>query len=82
MKKKDLPLIIVVAAVSAVFSLLLSNVLISSPKNRKQQVEVVSPITNDFQQVDQKYFNANSVDPTQLIQIGDNNNQQPFNGSQ
>jgi hypothetical protein len=80
MKQKDLPLIILVVGISAIFSFILSNLLISSPKNRKEKVEVVSPITSDFKEPDKQYFNANSVDPTQLIQIGDNNNQQPFTG--
>ena len=81
MKQKDLPLLLVVIFVSAVFSLVLSKVIISSPKNRKTKVEVVAPITSDFKEPDQKYFNAQSIDPTQQIRIGDNNNQQPFNGS-
>ncbi len=82
MKQKDLPLIIIVVVVSAIFSFVVSNILFASPKDRKTKVEVVSPITSDFNQPDQKYFNAQSVNPTQLIQIGDSNNQQPFNGSQ
>jgi ABC-type maltose transport system permease subunit len=81
MKQKDIPLIIIVVIISAVFSFILSNALISSPKNRATKVEIVSPISGDFKQPDQKYFNAQSIDPTKLIQIGDNNNQQPFNGS-
>lgn len=80
MKQKDLPLIFVVVIFSAVVSLVLSNILISSPKNRKTKVEVVNPITSDFKEPDQRYFNAQSIDPTQVIQIGDNNNQQPFTG--
>ena len=78
MKQKDIVLIIVVVFISAVFSLVVSSVLISSPKNRQQKVEVVDPITSDFKTPDSKYFNANSIDPTKLIQIGDSNNPQPF----
>ncbi len=81
MKQKDMLLIVVVAIVAGVFSLLLSNVLISSPKNRKEKVEIVEAITSDFQEPDKKYFNANSIDPTKLIQIGDSTNPQPFNGT-
>ena len=81
MKQKDILLVVVVIIVSAVMSVVLSNMLISSPKNRQQKVEVVGPISPDFAQPDQKYFNSNSVDPTQLIQIGGNSNTQPFNGS-
>jgi hypothetical protein len=82
MKQKDIALIIVIVFVSAVFSLVLSNMLITSPKHRQQQVEVVSPITSAFDTPDAKYFNGQSVDPTQLIQIGGNSNPDPFSSKQ
>ncbi len=83
MKQKDIITIIVVVFISGVFSLLLSNVLISSPKNRQSQVETVEPITADFKvpSKDDKYFNAQAIDPTQIIRIGNDNNQQPFNAA-
>jgi hypothetical protein len=74
MKQKDIALILVVVFISAVASFVVSNMIFASPSNRQQQVEVVdSP--------DVRYFNNNSIDPTQLIQIGNNNNTNPFNGS-
>lgn len=83
MKQKDIVLIIVVVFISGVFSLVLSNYLFSSPRNRQEKVEVVEPITAEFDtpEKDDKYFNAQAIDPTQIIRIGDNNNQQPFNTS-
>lgn len=80
MKQKDIALILVVVFASGVIALLLSNVLISSPKNRKEQVEIVDPITSEFETPDKRYFNDQSVDPTKLIQIGDTTNIKPFNG--
>lgn len=80
MKQKDILLVAVVVFISAIVSLILSNILISSPKNRQTKVEVVQKITNDFPKPDSKYFNAQAIDPTKLIQIGDNQNPQPFNG--
>jgi hypothetical protein len=83
MKQKDLALIIVVVFISAVFSLILSKQTIGSPKNRQTPVEVVHKISDSFQLPDKKYFNDNSIDPTQIIQIGnDNNNPAPFNSTQ
>ena len=79
MKQKDLILIIVVVFISGVFSIIISNLLISSPKNRQEKVEVVEPITAEFTQPSDKYFNKQSVDPTQMIKIDGNNNHQPFN---
>lgn len=82
MKQKDIMLIIVVAFISAVISITASKILISPAKNRQQKVEVVEPISASFNQPDKKYFNDQSVDPTQLITIGNNTNPQPFNGAQ
>lgn len=81
MKQKDIILIIIVVFVSGVFSLIISNYLFASPKNRQEQVEVVEPISASFDvpAKDDKYFNAQAIDPTQIITIGGNSNQQPFN---
>jgi hypothetical protein len=81
MKQKDMVLIVVVVIVSAVLSTVASKVLIAPAKNRQQKVEVVMPITPDFKTPSSKYFNTSSVDPTQLITIGNNTNPQPFNGT-
>ncbi len=80
MKQKDITLIIVVVFVSGVLSMLISNVFISSPKDRKTQVEVVDSISSDFKEPDKKIFNSEAIDPTQNIQIGENPNLQPFSG--
>ena len=48
------------------------------PKNRQAKVEVVQKITSDFPQPDTKFFNSGAVNPTQLIQIGQEQNPQPF----
>lgn len=81
MKQKDFMLITVVSIISAVFAIFLSNILITSPKNRQTKVEVVQPISPDFQQPNKKYINNNSVDPTQPVKIGSSNNNSPFNGN-
>jgi hypothetical protein len=81
MKQKDIALILVVVFISAVASFVVSNMIFASPSNRQQQVEVVDSITSAFTTPDVRYFNNNSIDPTQLIQIGNNNNTNPFNGS-
>lgn len=81
MKQKDVALIIVVAFVSAVISLVVSQLLFATPKTQQQQVDVVPAISDNFQTPDSHFFNSNSMDPTQLIQIGNNNNTDPFNGS-
>ena len=81
MKQKDVAMIMVIAFVSAIISLVASRLLFTAPQNQEQQVEVVPAITADFPAPDSRYFNSNSIDPTQLIQIGNNNNTNPFDGS-
>lgn len=81
MKQKDIALIVVIVAVSAVLSFVVSNALFGSPKTRQQQAEVVQPISADFEQPDSRYFNKNSFDPTKPITIGQNANPDPFSGS-
>ena len=80
MKRKDLTLIIFIIGLSAIVSFFISKALISSPKNRQEKVEVVEKINADFVIPDKKYFNENSVDPTQTIKIGNDSNSKPFSG--
>jgi hypothetical protein len=79
MKQKDIALIIVVVLISAIFSIVVSKAVFASPKNRQQKVVVVQPISSDFPMPDSDYFNPNSLDPTELITIGNSTNPSPFN---
>lgn len=79
MKRKDIILIAGIVFVTGLISYFISNLFFAPPKDRKEQVEVVQPISTEFNMPDDKYFNSNSIDPTQPITIGENNNQQPFN---
>lgn len=82
MKQKDIALIIVLAAVSAVFSFVISGWLFGKQADREQKGEIVDVISSDFPLPDSKYFNSSAIDPTQLIQIGEANNPNPFGGTQ
>jgi pyridoxal biosynthesis lyase PdxS len=82
MKQKDIALILVVVAVSGVISFFVASGIFTSKNDRAMQAEVVQPVTPDFSQPSNKYFNANSIDPTQQIHIGDGQNTAPFNGKQ
>jgi len=81
MKQKDIALIIVIVAVSAVISLFVSKSIFTSPKNRQQQVDIVQPITADFPKPDNHYFNTSAFDPTELITIAQNANPNPFSAT-
>jgi hypothetical protein len=80
MKQKDILLIVVIVIISGAFSYFLSHLLFSSPKNRSMKAEHVSAIVTDFTPPDQTYFNANAIDPTQLVIIGAGSNSTPFTG--
>ena len=83
MKQKDIALVIIVAFISAIISLVVSNLVFSSPGNRQQQVDVVQSINPQFPSpaFNPSYFNSSSINPTQLIQIGTTTNSNPFNGN-
>lgn len=81
MKQKDIAVIIIVVFVSGVISFFVSGkVFVAS--GRQQKVVTVDKISSDFAQPDSKYFNNNSIDPTQLIHIGTGSNPNPFNAHQ
>jgi hypothetical protein len=81
MKQKDVALVIMVVGIAAFVSFFASGLLFQSGDKREQKAEVVDVITTDFQPPSDKYFNEDSIDPTQLIKIGGNNNENPFNGN-
>ena len=83
MKQKDIALFGVIAIVSGVFSIIISSVLITPPKDKNKKAEVVGVITNDFPTPgpNDAFFNKNSINPTRQIQISENTNNNPFNGT-
>lgn len=81
MKQKDILTLVVVAIISAVISIFLSGSIISSESDKTVEVEVVELITSDLQRPPIEYFNENSINPTQLIQIGPNEGTEPFSAN-
>lgn len=82
MKQKDLALILVIIIVSAVVSLFISKSIFNTSKNNNQSVASVQSISSYFPPLPKQYFNSSSIDPTQLITINQNSNQNPFGSSQ
>lgn len=80
MKQKDLLLLAVVAVVSGVVALVLSNMFFSSPQKRTQQAEVVDAISAEFPSPNKDYFNTEAVNPAQPVEIGTSTNSNPFAG--
>lgn len=81
MKQKDIALIGLVVIISAVLSLIISNKLFTTPADRQQQVVQVGSINDTFTTPSSTYFNNNSIDPTQTITVGPNQNSSPFGNS-
>jgi hypothetical protein len=82
MKQKDIAMVVFIAGIAAIASFFISKAVFASAGNRAQKAEVVDVITTDFVKPSTKYFNSNSIDPTQLIQIGDSSNTNPFASGQ
>jgi hypothetical protein len=78
MKKNDFGMIIAVAIVAGIFSLVLSNFLFTPRSTKDLKAQSIDPIQSAFQQPDKRFFNEQSLNPTQLIKIGDKPNSQPF----
>jgi hypothetical protein len=78
MKQKDIALILVIVIVSGMMSFFVARMLFTTDKDRQMKAEVVDPISMEFEQPSNKYFNANSLNPTLQIQIGNDVNVTPF----
>lgn len=81
MKQKDIVTILVISFLSLVVSIVATKYLFATSAHRQQKVEVVPAISSNFSVPSSQYFNSQSIDPTQVIQIGNNSNPTPFNSS-
>ncbi len=78
MKKNDIGIIIAIAVVAGVFSLVASSLIFTPNSSKQLKAQKIDAIESSFVQPDKRYFNQESINPTQLIKIGDSPNQQPF----
>ena len=78
MKKNDLAVIILIVSLSLVVSYTVGNSLLGGAKANTAEVESVDKISPTITQPDSKIFNANAINPTVPITIGNPSNQQPF----
>ena len=80
MQQKDYALIIASIGFSAIIAIILATVLFGGASKRTLKAPKVQAITADFALPDSRFFNANSINPTQVITIGgDQTNDNPFN---
>lgn len=78
MKKNDLAVMIAIAFFATVFSLVLSNLLFTPKSTKDLKAQKIDAIQASFERPDKKYFNSESINPTEVIQIGDSPNAEPF----
>lgn len=81
MKQKDIALILFIAGMSGIVSYAVSHVIFATPANRQQQVAIVDAVNTSFATPDTRFFNGQSIDPAKLIEVGNGNNSNPFNGT-
>ena len=81
MKQKEIIMLGSSFLAAILVALLADKLLFSNSATADTQVDVVPVISTDFEQPSNQYFNPQAVDPTQIINIGPNNSQTPFNGN-
>ncbi len=84
MKRKDIVVLIAVAAITGFISLIIASIFFSVPKKQSSKVPAVNTITTSLPDVKndpnyQSIFNSNALDPAQPVQIGNTQNNAPFN---
>lgn len=82
MDRKGLPLIITVAVVAAIFSYIIAGLIFQAPP-RDTTVPQVEAIKASFPDVKNdaaysSFLNPGAIDPTQTVQIGNSQNNNPF----
>ncbi|MGB4759323.1 MAG: hypothetical protein WBP26_04695 [Candidatus Saccharimonadales bacterium] len=77
MKQKDIAVIIVVIFVAAAASFFLSKMLFG-PQVKEEEVEKVESISIEFPYPSKLYFNKDSLNPAQHVEVTNNNNTNPF----
>lgn len=78
MKKNDIALIILIASLTLVISFFIVKAVFGEPKDYQTKVEKVEVVNANLTEPSDRVFNADAINPTVVIQIGNPSNQQPF----
>ncbi len=86
MRRRDILTIVAAAVITAIFTFILASAVFS-PKRFSSKVPVIDTINSSFPDIKNdsaynSFLNSNALDLTQPVQIGNNQNQAPFGGSQ
>lgn len=77
-KSNDIALIILVSSIALVASWFIAGSLINTDENRSQEVEVIRNINSDFTPPAVSIFNDQATNPTESINIRENDKELPF----
>jgi hypothetical protein len=85
MKRRDFVILGATAFVTAIFTVVLSNVAFGG-FHKSQQLKSADVISTGFPDIKNdpnynNFLNRNALDPAQPVKPGVNNNSQPFNGA-
>jgi hypothetical protein len=82
LKQSDIAMLVLIVAISLIASYLVGDALINTSANREVEVQVISPISDQFTTPSADIFVDDFINPTELIEIGNSNNNQPFGNQQ
>lgn len=78
MKQQDIAILIVALAVGGIVSFFISQSIFLSSSSKRQSAQKVEQINPEFTRPDNSVFNGQAINPTKLIEIGDQSNSTPF----
>lgn len=79
MKRSDLAMIILIAAVSGLIAYFVASAVIGQPDKRKTTVQTIDEITAEITDPNPSVFNSQAINPTLSSRIGESSGSQPFN---
>lgn len=79
MKNNDIAALVLAVAFSLGVSWFVLNAVIPKPSAQQSEVEVIDPISETFPEPDKNVFAEGYLNPTELIEIDEADNKQPFN---
>lgn len=70
MKKSDIAMIILIAAVSMMIAYFATQAILGNVQNESVQVKTIDRITTEVEEPDSSVFNSNAINPTVEVIIG------------
>ncbi len=78
MKKNEIALLILIVSICIGIGYTVGQSLLGGKVSKAVDVEDAEVISADIEQPSTEIFNANALNPTVAVRIGDSTNQQPF----